>query len=396
MAQSQTSTRWGFRWFDAVGSVLWIVLFCLVIVLVLTDPAVHSVVISYSYGAERFLATLPMYDLQSTAGFVYLPASAVLYVPFYEFGPYLGDVLWRLAGFAVLTYAAFRQTRILDDEKPLWLISCAFFLALPLSAGAVRNGQATILLTGACWLLTLVAIESKPMRTALWAAIGLASKPTAIVMVLLAGGMRPRLIPVLVAAIAAVMLLPYPFAPHQYVTGLYREFFGLMDIVSLKTQVRFTPADFTAPFTTLGIAMPAVVASAVRIVAALATLSAALWFLHNGEKRSAGLAIFILAAYYMCVFNPRVEGNTYAMLALPFGMAISLMFRKQGMTALPIVLGTLLFLGGLSGIESHVHKATNLWFQAVITTPIFIGIIWWLWRQTRTTEATAASVRAPT
>jgi hypothetical protein len=118
------------------------------------------------------------------------------------------------------------------------------------------------------------------------------------------------------------------------------------------------------------------------------------WFARNGEKRTAGLVIFVLASYYMCAFNPRVENNTYSLLAVPFGVSISLMLRRDGVGGVPLVLAVLLFATGLSGIEPHVLHIVYQWYQPTASTVIFLGIIWWFWRRTRLPGAETAAIGA--
>lgn len=379
-------------WFDATGTVLWFTAFLVIAILVLINPDARSVVDNYRFGSERFLALQPLYNIELAGGYLYAPAFAALYAPFYLLGPHAGDVLWRLTAFAVLTWAVYRQARTIGDDNPLFIMSCALFLALPISAGALRNGQSTILLAGTCWLLVLAAIEKKPMQVVLWAALALLAKPTAIVVLLLAGAMRPRLIPALIAAPLIVLALPYAFAPFSYVNAVHQDFFALLSNMSLRGSQYFTPADFTAPFTALGIAIPSAAATVIRSAAAIATLAAVLWVVRHADRRMAGLVVFVLAAYYMSVFNPRVEGNTYALLAVPLGVSIALMFRSEGLTApLPLFLGVLLFLAGFTSVDANIHKATVLWFAPVISTLIFASVIWWFWRLIRATQASTRS-----
>lgn len=364
-------------------------MFSVTLVLALINPDARSVVVNYRQGSAMFLAGEPLYNVDTAMGYLYSPAFALLYVPFHELGPYLGDFLWRLLGFSVLTFAAVRQTQVIGDEKPLWLLSCGLFLAIPIVAGALRNGQATILLAGACWLLVIAALENGWLRTLLWAAVAIVAKPTAIVALLLAGALRPRLVHVLVLAVVAVIALPYAFAPHSYVTQITRSFFALMDIMSSGKSQNFTPADFTAPFTAIGIIIPTPVATVIRAVAALATLAAAFHFVRTGERRTAALVIVVLASFYMCLFNPRSEGNTYAMLAVPFGLSISLMYRREGWAFVPLVLGGLLFLTGFSAVHPLLHRFTELWIQPTMCTVVFLGIMRWFWTNGRAAETLA-------
>jgi hypothetical protein len=96
----------------------------------------------------------------------------------------------------------------------------------------------------------------------------------------------------------------------------------------------------------------------------------------------------------MCAFNPRVENNTYSLLAVPFGVSISLMLREDGVGVVPVVLAVLLFATGLSGIEPHVLHIVYQWYQPTASTIICLGIMWWFWRRTRLPSAETAAIGA--
>ena len=248
------------------------------------------------YGSQEFLAgRLP--TLQPDGDFA--PAFAALYVPLFKLGPHLGGLLWHIIGFAVLTFAAMRQVRKLGGGELPWLLSFGLFLALPMALGAIRNGQATILLTGACWLLTLSALEGRRAETFFWASLAIIAKPTAIIMLLLVGALRLRLIPVLVLAVLFVLALPYAFAPASYLNDQYRVFGQMLTSMAVDNTSHFVPTDFTAPFTKMGLPLPEFGATIVRIVMALFTLSAVIWFDRKLERGTTGLAIFLTATFYV-------------------------------------------------------------------------------------------------
>ena len=85
----------------------------------------------------------------------------------------------------------------------------------------------------------------------------------------------------------------------------------------------------------------------------------------------------------MCVFNPRVEPNTYAMIAVPAGLAIAHLWREERGGVLASVLSTALFLTGLSGVERHVHDFLYPWFRPIAVTFIAGSLIWWFWAKAR-------------
>ena len=369
--------------FDRLGFGLWIGAFLVVLALVLWSPDTRTVLLAYRFGSENLLAGRPLYDLQSEMGYLYAPAFAALYVPLLKLGPHLGGLVWHVLGFAVLTFAAMRQVRKLGGQELTWLLSFGLFLALPIALGAIRNGQSTILLTGACWLLTLSALEGRRAETFFWASLAVIAKPTAIIMLLLAGALRPRLIPMLVLAVLFVLALPYAFAPAGYLNDQYRDFAGMLTSMAVDKTTHFVAADFTAPFATAGIPIAESGATVVRFVVGLLTLSIVLWFDRKLERGTAGLAIFLTAAFYMCVFNPRVEPNTYAMIAVPAGLAIALLWREERGGVLASVLSTALFLTGLSGVEQHVHDLLYPWFRPIAVAFIACSLIWWFWAKAR-------------
>ncbi|TIN31678.1 MAG: DUF2029 domain-containing protein [Mesorhizobium sp.] len=369
--------------FDRLGFSLWIGAFLVVLAMVLWSPHTRTVWKAYIGGSEALLAGLPLYDTQSEMGYLYAPAFAALYIPIVKLGPHLGGVVWHSLGFAVLTYAAMRQVRKLGGGELMWLLSFGLFLALPMALGAIRNGQATILLTGACWLLTLSALEGRRAETFFWASLAIIAKPTAIIMLLLVGALRLRLIPVLVLAVLFMLALPYAFAPAGYLNDQYRVFAQMLTSMAVDNTSHFVPTDFTAPFTRIGLPIPEFGATIVRMVMALFTLSAVLWFDRKLERGPAELAIFLTATFYMCVFNPRVEPNTYAMIAVPAGLAIALLWREERGGLFASVLSMTLFVTGLSGVDRHVHDFLYPWFRPIAVTFVAGSLIWWFWAKAR-------------
>lgn len=372
MAKVRQSWDWG-------GLALWTGGFVVILVMAGMAPDHRSVMRAYRIASDMFLAGKPLYDLDIAMGYLYSPAFAVLYVPFMKLGPVIGDSLWRILGFAVLTYAVWRQVRTIGPENRLWMFSYALFLAVPITAGALRNGQATILLAGACWLLVLSAFEGRRAETFLWATIAVVAKPTALIVFLLVGAIRLRLVPILALSLLFVLALPYAFAPADYVNQLYRDFATLMTSMSVDKSTAFEMADFTAPFTTLGLPVSTQAAIVVRIIAAVPTLLLVLWYDRYLDRRLAGLAVFLTAAFYMSVFNPRVEYNTFALLAMPAGVALAVIWDNEEGGILRGILAIALFATGLSGINPHLQEALRLWFRPVAMTAITLPILWWFW-----------------
>lgn len=378
--------------FDRLGFWLWVGSFLIVLGLALWSPDTRSVVHIYRHGSEAFLSREPLYDVQVAMGYLYAPAFAALYVPLVKLGPHLGSVLWHVLGFGALTFAAMRQVRKIGGQEQTWLLSFGLFLALPVSLAALRNGQATILLTGACWFLTLSALEGRRAECFFWATLAIIAKPTGIIMLLLVGALRPRLIPVLALAVLVVLAIPYGFAPTGYINAQYHDFFRMLTSMTVDPTGPFVPADFTAPFTRFGMTLSEFDATIVRAVAGLLTLWVVLQFDRRLDSSVSGLAIFLTAAFYMCVFNPRVEQNTYAMVAVPAGLSIALLWQEKGAGAMRWLLAALLFVTGLTSVDSRLHDLFHPWFRPIAISIVACLLIGWFWTRARQKMPAAGAV----
>ncbi len=378
--------------FDRLGLVLWLGAFVVILAMAWAAPNARSVIYVYRDGSEAFITAKPLYHVELAMGYLYAPAFAALYVPLMKLGSHLGDTLWRVLSFGILTFAVVRQVRKIGGPDQSWVLSCGLFLALPVALGALRNGQATILLTGACWLLTLSALEGRRAESFFWASLAIVAKPTALIMLLLVGALRPRLIPALALAVLLVLAIPYAFASPDYIDAQYQDFFSMLTSMAVDRTGPFIATDFTAPFASLGLPLPEFDATIVRVVAAALTLWLVLQFDRKLDANMRGLAIFLVAAFYMCVFNPRVEQNTYAMIAVPAGVAIALLWRDEKAGAMRWFLAALLFLTGLTSVDRGLHNFFYPWFRPISISIIGCVLIGWFWARSREKAPDARSV----
>ena len=360
--------------------ICWGILITVTIVATFIDPDRRSVVVNYRYGTDAFFSGVDPYHMSSLAGYLYAPAFAVLFAPFWLLGPQFGDALWKVVGFFVFAYAGWRQTQVLQIADRRVALSAASLLALPLAAGAVANGQATILMAGATWLMFLAADRGAKTELFFWAILALIAKPTSVVALLMVGGMFPRHIPVLVAALVAVFVIPFAFAPWSYVQDLTQSFLAVVLSITAEEKREFNPADFTAMFTVLSAPLADRTVTAVRVLAALATSAASLLALWRFERRHAVFIAVVLAAFYVCLFNPRQEGSTYAALALPFATALVYAAGEERNRRTAAWLSALLVAGGLTGIATPIHQATQFWFKPAVSIVVFVGALTLLWR----------------
>ena len=370
-------TNWKVRLFNAGGTLIWIITF--LVLLVISSLASNiSVASIYLKSAQLFADNKPLYNLSSDMGYLYAPAFAALYTPLLKLDPYLGAALWRILNFALISYAFVRQARVLGVRNPLLMISWGLLVSVALTTSVFRMGQSTLLMAAACWMLTLSVLEGKRLEIVVWTALAFIAKPIAIVALLLAGALRPRLAIWIVLGLLLVVGIPYAFAPVDYVNAQNSDFMRLLTALSVDKATTFIAADFTAPFIQFGLPLSETTATVIRAVAAFATLAAVIYFDRRCQPRVVGLAVFLAAAFYMCIFSPRTELNTYALLAMPCGLAIGFLLVDNRRWHWAAVLGVALVLCAATGTTPTLQDFFERWARPMFMTAIAVPLLLWL------------------
>jgi hypothetical protein len=362
-SRAQKDQPWWIWAYDRTGLTLWFTLLAVVCVLVILSPDTRSVVPNYRFASHSFMDGSSPYRTDALAGFLYVPAFAVIYMPFAALGSSAGDALWRILGFLLLTFAAWRQMDEIPVRNRVRYFSIACLLALPLTAGAVRNGQATILMLATVWLMFQAAGRGRGVEAALWAGIAIVVKPTALVAVMLVAALFPFTIGYIAAAFLLVLALPFAFAPTDYVVTLYRDFAALLSGMQMGDVEKFLPADISRLLAVLGIAPPPLALLAIRALAGLAVLAGALAIRWKMQSSDRTLILVVIAVFYMSVFNPRQETNTYAQVALPFALFIAVWLERAPRSVGAWAAAILVFSLGLTGVvHGHVRHIVHWWY----------------------------------
>jgi hypothetical protein len=351
-----------------LGFIAWSVMLWIVIGYTLIGSNHHNVTAIYRAASEAIVRGGVLYPndgINGFMGFLYFPGFAVMYLPFDRMGARIGDAVWKVAGCALVTYAAWSQCQDVTHGLRIRVLSLALGISIPLLAGSVLNGQAGIHMAAACWLMILSAFRRQTATLILWTGIAVLAKPLAIVAVLLIAGLRPRTIPALACGIALALALPFVATDGQYVLALYSACWQMLSTMTVSS--RFPAADFTAVFLNSGWPLGLADIVIIRCVAAVAIWMVALWFDAHLSRNAAALAAMVLAATYMCLFNPRAEGLTYAILALPCAVVIALHLCEGQERPLWTTAATILVLLGCNGIFGAIFNMTRLWFKPIVT-----------------------------
>lgn len=369
------------RWLS-IGIVLWAVLACVILIDNARRPlheyapkdVERSVTDNYREAAMLWRQRADLYT-PGPDGFLYFPQSAILWTPF-TFGPLrVGELLWRALSLGLLGVAAYRLARLvcrddlpssagpppsLSDATPMAFLVMTLLCVAP-AAGSARNGQMNIIITALLVLAAADFASARWWRTAGLLVLALGLKPIVVPAVLLAAAMRPRqLVPRLALLVAALAALPLVMAPHDYAMRQYAMCLEKLRVSADVAGGRWN--DFAGILRTFDYEPPPWLMLAVRGIAAAFMLALSLLAVRRlGAARSA-MVLLALSAIYLTVFNPRVEANTYVLLALPLASFLCHALFKARRTWLAAAL----LVAAIGNGFSQTLLGSNQWLRPTI------------------------------
>ncbi len=326
-----------------VALFVWVVYAVIIAGIVAAQPDRRTVTPEYREASEKWWGGRDIYKVRMH-GYLYLPHAAILYTPFAALPMRVGEPLWRLVNLGLLAFSIWRLARTFGGGRPGKWFLIATVAALPASFSSARNGQMNMTMAA---LLALAAVDLGIRawnRASLWLLLSLALKPLGVVPCLLAGGSYAK--PMIWRLAAGGLLLGAASFLHwksDFVLGQYELFVKTMQIAGKPNQPLF--CDVQGMLLFFGAPLPDPVMTAVRALAAVGTLAVA-WL-----------------AWYLLIFNPRTETNSYVLLA-PFAGLLVASAAIDG--KFPRRFLALAVFALILSCENWgpLHKLTNLWLKA--------------------------------
>jgi hypothetical protein len=304
-------------------------------------------------------------------GFLYLPQSFFLFMPFTWPPSDVGNALWRLAGVALLALGTWRAAGLRARDRVGERFAVATLLSLCAAFAATRTGQANLHLAGLMLLAGADLAEARWTRASVFLCLGLAAKPLGVVMLLLAAAlyrpMRGRLALGLVLFAALPLAHPDPgYALEQYAHGIEK-------VLRAGDPGDKPYANLVGLLRVIGADVPHGVRPAIQILAALFTLVVAgLGLARLGAVRGS-LVLAALAACYLMIFNARTETNTYVIL-VPYVALVSASAWVGG-ARFVFVAGLLACAAlGADNYGRAFHAMTSPWLKPLIAL-CFFGLL---------------------
>lgn len=354
-----------------VAVFIWTTYAVVISAIVAIQPDRRTVTPEYREAALEWWSGKDIYEVRMH-GYLYLPHCAVIYTPYALLPPRLGEPLWRLTGLGLFAWGIWRLSGLFGGTRKGWWFLISTVAMVPASFSAARNGQTNLAMAA---LLSLAAFDLGRHawnRASLSLLLSLALKPLGLVPCLLAGGsylstMTWRLVLGFLILGGIVFLHFDPgFVARQY--GLFVE---TMMIAGNPHQKLF--CDLHGMLRHFGTPLPDLVMTAVRALAALGTLVVARIALRRYEAARGAFVCMLLAAWYLLLFNPRTETNSYVLIAPFVGLLVASAAQN------PKAPLRFLALAGFALILScenwgPLHKLTNLWLKAAASL-VFGGFL---------------------
>lgn len=347
----------------------WTALF-LVTAAIIIAGSNRTVVPSYRLAALNWIAGRGLYDGTGVGGFVYLPQAAILFVPFAMIPQILGEVLWRLFTIGTLAVGLRGFAGLAGEKSRTELFPLMTLVTIPLAWDCARNGQATLIITGLMLLSVVDISRCRWWRATLWLSLGVAVKPLMIVLVLLIMAIDRPMTWRLLLGMGAVALAPFAIQHPAYVLQQYS---ACLHNTTMAAHVSVAAHGWTSPFTALrlvGLDVPEHVQTAIRMVAAFATLALCIVARRWHDTDRSAIFVFSLAVVYLTLFSPRTENNTYAMLGPAIAVFLALAFLVEKRYSAGILLSCIavILVGGRLFEHLLAPHAEGIWLSPLMAT----------------------------
>lgn len=351
---------------------LWFLLFIVVSVIFIFGHHEHTVVNNYRQAAIHWLSAKNLYNHRGV-GFIYLPSCAVLFIPFAQLPNTVMEIGWRLLSISALAYAIYEWFSLIQQKKHyfFWVT----LICLPLAYSSARNGQMNLLLAALMLLSCSALIKGRYSRATIFLCLGIAFKPTMVVLLLLAGGIYFRAMWFrLLWGILIVLIFPFVTGAPSYVLEQY---IGAYHMLNIAAQVGISQAGWAQLFSgfrvLFGMTITSQIQLIIRLLVAVAFFVWMLWGKRRHHSLHLCLMLYTLAALYLMLFNPRTENNDYIIL----GPSLAYFICEQWQRRTYFQFAFLCFLAMMIAFSYNLSKiwtpATPTWAAPVAA---FLFLIW--------------------
>lgn len=353
-------TRW-------LACALWAVVLVVPCVLIVLGRIRSIPFREYMGAGQRWLSHEPLYDLGNIDGFQYFPQAALLFAPLAWLGSPVSDLLWRALGWTAYAFAVWRWIRQLSPRRADQAFLLATVFALGPAVSNLVNGQANLLIAALALHASLDVAERHWWRASALLAFGLALKPLMGIPLLLAWVLYAPLRWRVPLALALAFAAPWLFADHAYLAAQWA---ACVAKLRLSADPDRLFEDLRGFVSTLGLSLSAATYTALRALAALATLALAGRAKQQLAEPRASFAICALGLTYLMLFNPRTLSSSYVMPGACAALLGAQYILQRAKVRALVVLG-IVFAWTLN---HHVVPWVEYWLRP-LASMVFAGLL---------------------
>lgn len=336
------------------------------------DPTRGNVYNIYRVTGQQWIDGGPLYN---QSGFYYLPGAALPFVPLAELPFAVGGTIWRLVTLLLFVLGTWRLLRDCGATRSAqrWFPLVSLVLAA-LTWSCARHGQMTLAMGGVMMLAVSYLQRERWWPAALALAGAVALKPLAVVLLLIAPFLYPRVTWRLAIASVLFFALPFAFQNFDYVWSQYAAVPEMLRTASNREETELF-YHFPALLQSLGIPIGIPARFALRAGFAVATLLLCVLVHRRVEKSRQGFFLISFTMGYILLFGSGTERNTYSLMVPPLGLLLALALER-GERRLAWLLGAMAFATlTLSSKLSRAFPGTPIGMLKVWVCLLFLALV---------------------
>jgi alpha-1,2-mannosyltransferase len=346
-----------------------------------------SVFQMYRDAAERWLEGRPLFN-GTGGGAIYLPQAYLLFVPFTVLPFQWGGALWRVVNIGLFAVGVWRFARLAGRDSSSPLFSLVSLPVVLLSWSAARYGQMTMAMGGVMLLAVVALADRRWWWATLWLILGVALKPLAIVLALLAAVLHPRTSWRLVVGVGVLFAVPFLTQRPGWVLEQYG--LCLRELrVAVDVGEQFEFAHFFWLLRTCGVVLAPLTETVVRMLAAVVTLGLGAWAGQRCSRAEAGVLLFTLATCYLMLFNPRTENNTYCLLAPAVAIFLARAVIENRSLQIGFYVGWIVIFLARYPLGKLLTGGPNVWLRPLLCLIFLAVALYTEWRDLQQTPEPA-------
>jgi alpha-1,2-mannosyltransferase len=290
---------------------VWVIAIIVIALIVIKQPVKGNLCGLFRDSSLNWWAGRELYESKTIDGFLYFPQFAIIYTPFALAPSLAGDILWRIAGVAMLCAGMYRLAGLVSSRNAPLVFGWGSIAAAAPAMASIRCGQPNLIIAATLLHVAVELARRRWLAATVWLVVALAIKPIIAVTILLVAAVYRPMSWRLALGILVFVVAPFAMQNPHYVLEQYQLCCTKISMSALPNRPF---PDFRGLLWTAGWMMPQSLLAGVQVLAALGTLALCLIAARRWDGTNRSLCVMTLSAFYLMLFNPRTESNSYVIM----------------------------------------------------------------------------------